>query len=103
MIDYYGYDDNYIHAKFGDLRKQYNFTESFIEQYPNFAYEYGRYFRGELSRFLQPQQIVKYVDKYKIPVRFYFNFTDTPASIDDMFAYFDRELAVPDNLDKEVV
>lgn len=101
MIDYYGSKDNYIHAKFGDLRKMYNFTDSFKKKYPKFSEEYGKYWLGEYSVFQQPQQIVKYVQKYEIPVHFYFNYTDEPASIQDMYDYFDNELATPSNLDKE--
>lgn len=103
MIDYYGDKDNYIHAKFGDLRKMYNFTDDFKKQYPNFANEYGKYWRGNPSVFLQPQQIVEYVEKYNVPVNFYFNYTDEPATIDDMHEYFKRELKAPHNLDSEVI
>ena len=99
MIDYYGYTDNYIHAKFSDLRKQYNFTDEFIAKYPRFCDEYGKCWRGEYSVFQQPQQIVDYVKQNNIPVHFYFNYTDEPASISDMYAYFGRELATPSNLE----
>ena len=37
MIDYYGDKDNYIHAKFGDLRKMYNFNKSLQSLYPKFC------------------------------------------------------------------
>lgn len=99
MIDYYGTKDNYIHAKFGDLRKMYNFTQALRELYPRFCEEYIKYWNGEYSVFKQPQQIVKYVDENKIPVHFYFNYTDEPATIQDMYDYFDRELAAPKNLE----
>lgn len=99
MIDYYGDKDNYIHAKFGDLLKMYNFTPAFKELYPKFSEEYSRYWNGEYSVFKQPQQIVKYVDENKIPVHFYFNYTDEPATIQDMYEYFERELATPKNLE----
>jgi hypothetical protein len=99
MIDYYGEDANYIHAKFGDLRKMYNFTPALRELYPKFSEEYTKYWNGEYSVFKQPQQIAKYVDENKIPVHFYFNFTDEPATIQDMYDYFDRELAAPKNLE----
>jgi len=42
-IDYYGTKDNYIHLKFGDARKMYNFTPEFIKEYPLFAKEYSKY------------------------------------------------------------
>ena len=50
MIDYYGEDANYIHTKFGDLRKMYNFTPAFKELYPKFAEEYTKYWNGEIQR-----------------------------------------------------
>lgn len=100
MIDYYGGKDNYIHAKFGDLRKMYNFTDDFREKYPEFSKNYASYWRGEYSVFKQPQQIVDYVAQNNIPVHFYFNFTDEPATIQDMYEYFERELATPSVLDK---
>lgn len=100
MIDYYGTEDNYIHAKFGDLRKRYNFTDDFMEQYPNFSKEFATYWENaEDSVFKQPIQIVQYVDAYKIPVHFYLNFTDEPATIEDMYKYFANELRI-DNLDE---
>ena len=102
MIDYYGDKDNYIHAKFGDLRKMYNFTPALKELYPRFCEEYAKYWNGEYSVFKQPQQIVKYVAENKIPVHFYFNYTDEPASIEDMYAYFERELGTPKNLETGV-
>jgi hypothetical protein len=99
MIDYYGNKDNYIHAKFGDLRKMYNFTDAFKKQYPKFAEEYVQYWVGNYSRFKVPQQIVAYVEQNNIPVNFYFNYTDEPASIEDMHDYLERELAPPRNLE----
>jgi hypothetical protein len=101
MIDYYGDKDNYIHAKFGDLRKMYNFTSDFRSKYPKFCKEYDKYWKGNLSVFLIPQQIVSYVEKNNIPVHFYFNYTDEPATIQEMHDYFERELATPSNLDGE--
>tara|TARA_R110000868_G_scaffold359089_1_gene620886 strand:- start:19 stop:324 length:306 start_codon:yes stop_codon:yes gene_type:complete len=99
MIDYYGEEDDYIHAKFGDLRKMYNFTDELIEKYPKFCEEYKKYWDGTYSVFKQPQQIVDYVKVNKIPVHFYFNYTDEPATIEEMDGYFERELATPDNLE----
>jgi hypothetical protein len=78
-IDYYGTEDNYIHLKFGDTRKMYNFTNEFIKAYPDFAREYSTYFEGEKGKFKNPFQIVNYVFNNSLPVHFYFNFTDTPA------------------------
>lgn len=99
MIDYYGDKDNYIHAKFGDLQKMYNFTPELRKLYPKFCEQYENYWTGKYSVFRQPQQIVKYVDENKIPVHFYFNYTDEPATIQDMYEYFERELATPKNLE----
>ena len=99
MIDYYGDKDNYIHAKFGDVIKMFNFNESLRNLYPRFCEEYIKYWNREYSVFKQPQQIVKYVDENKIPVHFYFNYTDEPATIQDMYEYFERELATPKNLE----
>ncbi len=79
-IDYYGNSDNYIHLKFGDARKMYNFTDSFIKEYPRFAEEYERYWNKEESLFNNAYSIIKYVQDFKIPVNLYFNFTDKPAT-----------------------
>ncbi len=83
QIDYYGDKDNYIHLKFGDARKRYNFTEEFTKEYPLFAREYAKYYEGNRennnSQFKNPFQIVAYVFENKIPVHFYYNYTDTPA------------------------
>ena len=78
-IDYYGTKDNYIHAKFGDLRKNYNFTEDFVKKYPRFAEEYHKYFMCEKSVFANPLEITNYIINYNLPIHAYFNFTDTPA------------------------
>lgn len=88
-INYYGDNDSYIHLKFGDARKNYNFTSDFIEKYPDFVREYASYFNyNEKSKFKSPFAIVDYVYKNKIPVHFYYNFTDTPAkSKKEIMAY----------------
>jgi hypothetical protein len=91
-IDYYGKNDNYIHLKFGDVRKMYNFTSEFIKKYPSFTKEYASYFSHEKSAFQNPFQIVSYVYKKRIPVNFYYNFTDTPAKgMEDILNYLLRE------------
>jgi hypothetical protein len=91
-INYYGNKDNYIHLKFGRARKCYNFTTTFIKEYPNFAREYKNYFECKESKFENPFQIVSYVYNKKIPVHFYFNFTDTPAkSKSEVIEYLVRE------------
>lgn len=78
-INYYGEEDNYIHLKWGDVRKMYNFTKEFIEKYPSFAREYQNYFSEEKSIFKAPFAVVEYIYKNKLPVHFYYNYTDTPA------------------------
>lgn len=78
-IDYYGNKDNYIHLKFGDVRKMFNFTQAFREKYPKFVVEFTNYFMDRKSKFKNPFQIVSYVYNKKLPVHFYYNFTDTPA------------------------
>ena len=90
-IDYYGSEDNYIHAKFGDLRKCYNFTEDFIERYPRFSEEFSKYWMCEESLFTNPLEIVNYIIRYDIPVYAYFNFTDTPGTWEEVQDYLKNE------------
>jgi len=78
-IDYYGDKDNYIHLKFGDAIKKYNFTKEFREKYPQFVKAYEMYWDGNHNAFKNPFQIVSYVYNNNIPVHFYFNYTDEPA------------------------
>ncbi len=83
-INYYGNEADYIHLKFGDCRKMYNFTPDFIEKYPLFAIEYASYFDDKTkSQFKNPFQIVHYVYEKEIPVNFYYNYTDTPAGSEE--------------------
>lgn len=80
VIDYYGNTDNYIHLKFGDVRKRYSFTDEFRKEYPLFTIEYLKYITwNENTQFKNPFQLVNYVYENNIPVHFYYNFTDTPA------------------------
>lgn len=91
-IDFYWTDENYIHFKFWDLRKSYNFTKEFCEKYPVFSEEFGKYFDFEESVFTNPLEIVLYVYNYKIPVYFYYNFSDTPCyNKQDAIRYLARE------------
>jgi len=94
-IDYYGNKADYIHLKFGDARKMYNFTAEFIEKYPLFAEEYAKYWSGDtMTQFKNPFQIVRYVFKNKIPVHFYYNFMDIPAENEaEIMDYLVREKA----------
>ena len=91
MINYYGGNDNYIHAKFGDLRKCYNFTKDFIEKYPRFSEEYHKYYMCEKSLFSNPLEIVNYIIYFNIPVHAYFNFTDTAGTWEDVQDYLKHE------------
>lgn len=91
-MDYYGNTSNYIHLKFGDMRKNCNFTEAFQAKHPLFVKEYFKYFESEESLFNDPLEIVNYVEMYGLKVNFYFNMTDTPAKdFDDVRAYLNRE------------
>lgn len=92
QIDYYGCNDNYIHLKFGDVRKNYNFTADFIEKYPDFSSEFSKYFSGSNSKYQNPFQIVHYVYENKLPIHFYYNFTGTPAKNEkEIMDYLVRE------------
>lgn len=92
-MDYYGTDVDYIHLKFGDMRKAYNFTESFKNRYPNFCKEYIKYWNCDTTcRFKHPLEIAQYIDMFEIPVHLYFNFTDTPVKhMTEVYEYFLRE------------
>jgi len=95
-IDYYGETDNYIHLKFGDCRKAYNFTKKFIKEHSDFAKKYQRYFESVRQRtfddFKSPFTVVAYAFKKQIPVHFYYNFTDKPAKdYNEIIEYLVRE------------
>lgn len=91
---------NYIEVKFGDMRKGYEFSSPFMSKYPVFCEEFGKYFDHEESFFQNPLHILMYVEKYKIPVQFYYNFIDEFAKdIDSVWEYFQQELT-PEPLDK---
>jgi len=94
-IDYYGETDNYIHLKFGDCRKAYNFTKEFKKAHPDFVKKYKRYWDredGDFDDFKSPFQVVAYAFKKNIPVHFYYNYTDEPAKgYEDIIDYLVRE------------
>lgn len=76
-IDAYGDTMNVIHFKFGDMRKAYNFTTEFRQEYPNFCKEYMKYWRGDdTSLFSDPLSIVNYIEAFDLPVRLYSNYVD---------------------------
>ena len=99
-IDYYGDKDNYIHLKFGDARKMYFFTNEFQKEYPLFAKGYEKYWNNDSSsQFKNPFQVVHYAYKNKIPVHFYYNFTDTPAKSEkEILEYLGNESAYMSDL-----
>lgn len=98
-MNYYGKSDNYIHIKFGDVRKWYNFTGDFTNKYPNFVREFVRYCAGGESKFKSPFAVVSYVYDNSLPVGFYFNFTETPArSRGEIVDYLVRENSYVHNL-----
>ena len=69
----------YIHLKFGECLKCYYFTSDFKCKNNKFCEEYEKYFEGKRSQFKNAFQVVNYIKNNKIPIKFYFNFTDTPA------------------------
>jgi hypothetical protein len=92
-MDYYGETDNYIHLKFGHMQKQYNFTDEFKKEYPEFSDEFIKYWIDMGDKFKTPMDIALYVKEHNIPVGFYFNFTDTPAeNVDEVIDYLEWEL-----------
>jgi hypothetical protein len=99
-INYYGTRDNYIHLKFGDCRKAYHFTKKFVKEHLDFAKRYQHYFEngwggrgtGQFDDFRSPFEVVAYAFKKSIPVHFYYNFTDTPATdYNEIIAYLVKE------------
>lgn len=92
-IDYYGKDANYIHLKFGDARKCYNFTDEFRKEFPEFTERYTDYWNNGASKehnkgFKSPFEVVAYAFKKNIPVNWYYNYTDTPVSdYDEIIKY----------------
>jgi hypothetical protein len=75
-LNYYDGDFACIHAKFGDFRKCYAFPKKFCEEYPNFCAEYAKYFDYKESVFVDPLQIVNYIERFAIPCALYSNFCD---------------------------
>jgi len=71
----------------------YNFTTEFRAKYPNFCKEYEKYWTNDdTGRLKTPLEIAQYVDMFEVPVRFYFNMTDTPVKdITDVYSYLIRE------------
>jgi len=92
QIDYYGDKDNYIHLKFGDCVKAFNFTEDFKKDYPTFVAGYNSYWDGKRNVFKNALQVISYIYNNYIPVNLYFNYTDTPVKDrEEVEQYFIRE------------
>lgn len=92
-MNYYGEDADYIHLKFGDMRKMYHFTDEFRSKHPTFCAEYKKYWdRDPKCKFEDPMMIANYVEMWGVPVHFYFNYTDKPAkNIHEVRAYLINE------------
>ena len=91
-IDFYGDKDNYIHLKFGDCRKRYNFTTQFQKDYKQFCGEYICYFENTQSQFKNVFQVVNYIIENNLPIALYYNFSDTPVyNKKDVISYSLRE------------
>lgn len=91
QIDYYGDTDNYIHLKFGDARKMYNFTKEFMEEYQDFSRQYQLYWDNNTeSRFKNALDIINFIEEYEIPVHLYFNYTDTPATMREAREWYEE-------------
>ena len=97
MIDYYGETDNYIHLKWGNCIKKYNFTDEFIKEYPEFTERYIDYWEngandGTRKGFKSAFEVVAFAHKKNVPVHFYFNYTDEPAeSYEQIISYLVSE------------
>lgn len=96
--NYYGENDSYIHLKFGEARKCFNFTKEFRKKYPQFCESYENYFFGEGgesedNEFYNAFDVVASARALKLPANFfYFNFTDEPAkSYREIEGYLERE------------
>jgi len=91
-LDYYDGNFACIHAKFGDFRKCYVFPDNFREKYPIFCSEYAKYFERKSSVFVDPMQIVNYIEHYAIPCALYSNFCDREfADFDAVREWIGRE------------
>lgn len=75
-IDAYGNMDNVIHFKFGDCRKQYHFTDEFMQEYPEFSKQYENYWYEQDSVFDSPFDVVSYIERFELPIRLYSNYYD---------------------------
>ena len=102
-LDYYGDNIDVIHLKWGNALKMYNFTDAFKEKYPVFVAEYLRYWDNPsngMNRFHNAYTLLKYIKDFSIPVHLYFNFTDTPCTVDEALEWWFDNNTISDSLDK---
>lgn len=100
-IDAYGDTQNVIHFKFGDARKQYNFTTEFRASKPGFCKEYANYWAGKPSKFRNVMEIVNYIDEHELPIRLYSNFYDEEfADIAAAREWISQEATISTDLDQ---
>jgi hypothetical protein len=90
-IDAYGTSQNVIHFKFGGMRKDYNFTDTFREKHPRFVKEFSKYYNREAGLFTDPLAIVKYIENCNLPIRLYANYYD--QEFEDFEAVYEWILA----------
>jgi len=80
-LDFYGESLDYIHFKFGDALKQYNFTDKFRKRYPGFCAAYELAWEGKHGVFsprgvMDTLKLLHYIKEYEVPVRLYSNMVD---------------------------
>lgn len=80
MGDPYGTEVSYIHAKFGDVRKCYNFTDECRARFPEFVAAYDAYWTDRTSGpFKSADDVVDYLIAHPdagAEIKPYFNYVD---------------------------
>ena len=89
---FYGDTTSYIHFKFGDCIKMYNFTKEFLDQYTIFCKGYQRFFNGKPSRlFKKGVDVVRYIKENNIPILLYQNYHDLEfLNVDEAIKYLEN-------------
>lgn len=76
----YGSEISYIHAKFGRLKKAYNFTDDCRKRFPEFVAEYEKYWNSDTTGMFQTAlDVANYLIAHPEAgeaIRPYFNFID---------------------------
>lgn len=92
---------DYIHLKFGEARKLYNFTDDFEKKYPVFCAEYKKYYiaSNEYTRFRNAYVLINYIEDYDIPVRLYLNFSDEEVTTKEALNWWFQNNTVNEKLD----